>query len=113
MQYHPDRFSIYAQRVFATAKMVTINEAYGVLSNPEKRASYDRLRGFQTIDPSPFVHLHQPNPVRKPQPTTFAPKKPKAFNLRPLLLTQERPYSRNKREREDSGVFRTSLHRIG
>lgn len=40
-QYHPDRNP--GDEVCAE-KMKTINEAYAVLSNPEKRAEYDRMR---------------------------------------------------------------------
>ena len=40
-QYHPDR---NAENADAAEKMKKVNEAYAVLSNPEKRQEYDNLR---------------------------------------------------------------------
>lgn len=40
MKYHPDRQS-QEKRQIAEEKMKLINEAYAVLSDPEKRLSYD------------------------------------------------------------------------
>ncbi|HSE83365.1 MAG TPA: DnaJ domain-containing protein [Thermodesulfobacteriota bacterium] len=40
-QYHPDRNKNYP---YATEKMKSLNEAYSVLSDPEKRMQYDSLR---------------------------------------------------------------------
>ncbi len=42
LKYHPDRNTV--DRVSTDALMLEINEAYGVLSNPEKRTAYDRSR---------------------------------------------------------------------
>lgn len=43
-QFHPDRFSTYAQQVWATRKMQRLNEAYSVLYDPEARTTYDQFR---------------------------------------------------------------------
>lgn len=43
MRYHPDKFAGDTDE--ATRRMAEINEAYEVLSSPQKRAEYDRLRG--------------------------------------------------------------------
>ncbi|CFW93182.1 Chaperone protein DnaJ [endosymbiont DhMRE of Dentiscutata heterogama] len=52
LKWHPDRWASKseAEKKQAEAKMKEINEAYGVLSNPEKRQNYDRYgsaEGFQ------------------------------------------------------------------
>lgn len=39
-RYHPDRFA--GDAAYAKAKMEALNEAYRVLSNPQKRQAYDR-----------------------------------------------------------------------
>ena len=39
-RYHPDRFA--GDTAYAKAKMEALNEAYQVLSNPQKRQAYDR-----------------------------------------------------------------------
>lgn len=46
MAYHPDRFPNTTMRQNAEAEMKRINEAYAVLSHPQKRAEYDRNRKF-------------------------------------------------------------------
>jgi molecular chaperone DnaJ len=40
MEHHPDRNGGAAE---STAKFKEINEAYGILSDPQKRAAYDRF----------------------------------------------------------------------
>ncbi len=42
--YHPDRFRNPADKEYAEHKIKEINEAFQVLSDPEKRRSYDRRR---------------------------------------------------------------------
>jgi curved DNA-binding protein CbpA len=39
--WHPDKFAGSAQKIKAEEKIKEVNEAYGVLSNPIKRAEYD------------------------------------------------------------------------
>src|SRR5688572_28340303 len=52
-EHHPDRCSTYTGKVLATRKMTVINEAYAVLSNPEKRTAYDKmLASLQSPVPS-------------------------------------------------------------
>lgn len=42
--YHPDVFK--GDKLFATNKLKTLNEAYEVLCNPSKRLEYDKLFNF-------------------------------------------------------------------
>ncbi|GEM_PF-3120814 len=44
--YHPDRFRNPADKEYAEHKIKEINEAFQVLSDPEKRRSYDRRRNL-------------------------------------------------------------------
>jgi len=39
--YHPDRFGDAETKAQAEAEMKRINEAYAILSNPDKRKAYD------------------------------------------------------------------------
>lgn len=58
-QYHPDTTNLPS--TIATAKFQQLNEAYSILSNPERRLSYDRTIGysrFTVIQPPP--NLNQP-----------------------------------------------------
>ena len=56
--YHPDRNPTPE----ATATMARLNEAYAILSAPEKRATYDRSRGTQTQTGSGSNRGAQTNP---------------------------------------------------
>ena len=44
-KYHPD---VYPDKVFANKKMALLNEAYAILSDPQKRKEYDFERGKAT-----------------------------------------------------------------
>jgi hypothetical protein len=46
-RYHPDTTDLPTQ--IATAKFQQLNEAYATLSNPERRAAYDRQIGYSRI----------------------------------------------------------------
>jgi hypothetical protein len=47
-KYHPDRHGGNPLEDLAAAKMAEINRAYEILSNPDRRADYDR-GGFRTV----------------------------------------------------------------
>jgi curved DNA-binding protein CbpA len=53
-RYHPDRCE--GGKAEANAKMVEINEAYSVLSDPIKRKAYDDSRGAKERDFGDWVH---------------------------------------------------------
>jgi len=52
LRYHPDRYEGAENK--AHEKMLELNEAYAVLSNPKKRAEYDQARGDKTQNSSDF-----------------------------------------------------------
>lgn len=41
MKAHPDRYTTYVQKIWATRQMQQINEAYSILRDPAKRRVYD------------------------------------------------------------------------
>ena len=69
---HPDRFEPGSKHWnLANEKLKAINEAYAVLSNPEKRWAYDEKIG-QTTAPPPS----EPPPPEPPPPQEPPPQKP-------------------------------------
>ena len=53
-RYHPDKHLNNELEELAAEKLVQLNEAYAVLSNPQKRAAYDATRrGVQPSYPGP------------------------------------------------------------
>jgi curved DNA-binding protein CbpA len=80
-QHHPD----HSQDPQATQHMQLLNEAYEVLSNPEKKARYDQERLTLNIDPA----------VEKP--------------LAPETVTQESPAVRRRQRREHERWLRNQL----
>jgi len=50
-KYHPD---VYPDKEFAVKKMAMLNEAYEVLSNPEKRRAYDLRRNRNTSEQNQY-----------------------------------------------------------
>ncbi|HAC66034.1 MAG TPA: molecular chaperone DnaJ [Cyanothece sp. UBA12306] len=57
-QYHPDTTTLPSE--LATAKFQRLNEAYGTLSNPERRSLYDLKIGYSRC------HVIQTPPVSPP-----------------------------------------------
>ncbi|MGK7894526.1 MAG: J domain-containing protein [Microcystaceae cyanobacterium] len=56
-QYHPDTTHLPSE--IATVKFQQLNEAYGILSNPERRSLYDLEIGYSrynVIQPRPSLH---------------------------------------------------------
>jgi DnaJ-class molecular chaperone len=66
LQYHPD----VARHKRSPARFLEIQEAYAVLSDPEKRSQYDSLRpdGRQATSPS----------VRRPRAKRVYPRRPRS-----------------------------------
>ena len=52
-KYHPDKFATKSdqEKKNAEEKFKEINEAYAILSDPQKRAAYDQY-GFAGVDPN-------------------------------------------------------------
>ncbi len=61
--YHPDTTELSAP--VATAKFQALNEAYGVLSNPEQRESYNHQIGYSRF----YVSQSPKDPVGDRQPS--------------------------------------------
>lgn len=69
-EWHPDKYSGELDKDKVESKMADINQAYQVLSDPEKRDQFDN--GFDPYDPesaqqqqyggNPFAHQHGGNP---------------------------------------------------
>jgi len=65
-RYHPDTTKL--SPLEAKIKFQQLNEAYGTLSNPEKRALYDLNIGYfryNVVQPLPQLHKNLPN--KKPE----------------------------------------------
>jgi curved DNA-binding protein CbpA len=100
--WHPDKFSNPVQKDKALEKAKEINQAYAVLSKPERRKQYD-----QELAPSPAPAAQSAAPAQ-PRPTADAhrepPPKPDAW-ISPLndyrwllLFGDEYSYSLDERE---------------
>ncbi|MEM7794776.1 MAG: J domain-containing protein [Cyanobacteria bacterium P01_C01_bin.118] len=63
--YHPDTTELSSEA--ATRKFQALNEAYGVLSNPEQRLTYDQKIGYSRIYVSQSPK-DMPTNARKDQP---------------------------------------------
>lgn len=72
MKYHPDTNSDSAE---AKARMQALNEAYAVLSDPVRRAAYDRRLAAEDLSPSPQPRS---NEWSAPNATYTAPPPPDA-----------------------------------
>src|SRR5258708_2397814 len=62
--WHPDKFPDPDQKARATQKTKELNEAYEVLTNPVKRAAYDKQRSSQAEASPP--HTPPPSQSRPP-----------------------------------------------
>jgi hypothetical protein len=76
-RYHPDIYSTSGDKARATEKLQAINEAYAVLSSPERRKEYDasrveRLRRAQPSAPQRSAHVGRARSAPRPQ----APPRP-------------------------------------
>lgn len=61
--YHPDTTNLPTE--IATAKFHQINEAYAILSNPERRLLYDQKIGYSRINViAPPAYLNRPSQSR-------------------------------------------------
>ena len=76
--YHPDRNTSPE----ATDMMATVNRAYGVLSDPEKRAEYDRSRTSQTAGSTSLSGIDAGS-----RPESGAPKLKPAEHPGPVFKT--------------------------
>ena len=68
-QYHPDAVP-QERREWARAQMTRINAAYRILCDPQKRAMYDRQRGYaqiKNVDPPPSVETRVPSAPSSPR----------------------------------------------
>ena len=54
-KYHPDRFQGNPLEDLANEKLVAINRAYEILSDPARRAAYDSGQGFATGTGQPYA----------------------------------------------------------
>ncbi len=48
--WHPDKFRNPEQKAKAEERSKDINEAYSILSRPDKRTQYDRERSLQSLE---------------------------------------------------------------
>ncbi|MFP5488394.1 MAG: J domain-containing protein [Acidimicrobiia bacterium] len=82
--HHPDRLAASGQT--PVVSMAEINEAYRVLSDPGRRAVYDRTLGRPTApDPTPASDFDD-EPVVRPRPNRLSPDGPARFPWKAMLL---------------------------
>ncbi len=73
-QYHPDRHQGNELETLAKEKLAEINEAYAVLSDPQKRRGYDE-----------FIGQRQRSVPGRPSPSPEDPKGKAPAYLRPVM----------------------------
>jgi hypothetical protein len=61
---HPDRFHTRQQKDLMHEQMILINEAYGILYDPQNRAHYDQKRGLNAEKPNTKAVRFNPSPLR-------------------------------------------------
>jgi DnaJ-class molecular chaperone len=65
-KYHPDRYYGHASKKMVEERLVEINEAYAILSNPEARQRYDvKLANYRTREPQLNVRQHRLHQLKK------------------------------------------------
>lgn len=83
-QYHPDRYAKESEEtiLWATREMQRVNEAYTVLSDEKKRASYDAQRGSAVETPGRAERNEAPK-SSSPRPHAQAPRREHVPELAP------------------------------
>jgi molecular chaperone DnaJ len=89
-KYHPD---VAADKASAEQRFKDVNEAYAVLSDPQKRAAYDRLSTPERSVPT--RHDHTPSPAPPAEPRAAAKGKDLRIDLE---ITLREAYSGVSRE---------------
>lgn len=68
--WHPDKYSGDLDKSQVESKMADINQAYEVLSDPEKKEQFDN--GFDPYDPEAAQQQQQHNPFAHHHGSPFA-----------------------------------------
>jgi len=69
-RYHPDRYA--GDPEIATRRMQEINQAYGILSDQEKRRQYDAERGDRVEDADSYFEEERPEETTEDDPSQKA-----------------------------------------
>ena len=64
-KYHPDRYQGNPLEDLATEKLAEINRAYEILSDPARRADYDRGQAFWHAQPAPGRPIPPPRALSR------------------------------------------------
>jgi DnaJ domain len=91
-RYHPDIYSTSGDKARATEKLQAINEAYAVLSNPERRKEYDarrveRPRRAQPSAPERSAHVGRARSAPHPQAPPGPVRAHKKFQWKKRFFT--------------------------
>lgn len=108
-QYHPDRVSEQGPEALAqaTARMTELNEAFKVLSDPERKAEYD-----QQVELIPERIPPQPRPQPRPAPPSPSPPQSEPRVVVPRVV---RPVEMRPEAHVDTGYgqrLKTALSRV-
>lgn len=96
--WHPDKFPVPEQKVKAEEKTKEFNEAYNILSKPDKRAQYDQEYSFQS---SNFDHTEKDREQKKQQRRTESAKQ-----HTPQYEQQRQEQAEAKRQRVEAELQR-------